>query len=337
MARMKRSFGNTHARPSAVKIKPVKVDVNGLRAAYEWALIDRLQGIQQATEWYQANVAVLLFGHPLDEAARKQFDKATKSALLGNSSIVDNEKLQAWTTALRLYERIWADRHALPDVTAAMTAADEGVRPGKRVAAMGEIIGALNGAFQSQNLKFMVTSSADRTFAEGTIGVPLKELEALSGKSLMQLVLGEAVEVAKVKSVVTVDGTKSLDGGLFFVNLPLVLEGIHAWASTQDLRAIFKVGRTVAPQTKSVKATGSRKVSARPMGLTSVDPFGIFRPNTVKAAIASLMYDRNPHSLDDLKALCAQYAVSTGPIYHTLREIKTKVNVTRNGNVFQVV
>jgi hypothetical protein len=319
------NYGRNAAAPKPIVNKAPKLDVTGLTAAYEWLAVDRTLGLRMATEWYAANTNALLFGAPLDAARQRDYDRAAKCAALGNNNTVTGERETAWTMGLKGYEKVW-DAKALPKVTDAISAADNGT-VSKRIAAVKTVLDNVNGAFAPVGVRFAPSCSADRDFNEDTIWVPQAELEAMCAQPPLKLALTEATTVARVKSFVTVDGKTEMDGALFLANLPLVLEGVYAWAAQAGgslTKPVGKVRAVKAP--RAPKAPGAPSATPiRATKITAVDPFGVFARNSIRAAVTSLLADRKPHLVSDLKAFCRSNGyISNSTIGNVCRDLKAK-------------
>jgi hypothetical protein len=255
MARRRRFNGNRAAAPAAIKVKAPKLDLAGLQMAYDWMPVNRALGFQLAFEWYGANMTALLYGDPLDQDRQRAYDKGLKAKQLGDSSNYEHEKVQAWTTALHTYERVW-DKRGLPKVDAAL----EAKTPGKRVSLIQRVLDNLNGAFGSPewvlrtalpNIKFRVTFGAERDqqgieTLDLTMLIPAADLEAMAARSPLQVNLAETVTLAKLLAIQTADGEQRLNGRLFMETLPKVLDGVSAWAETLGAAAFKPLGKAPA-------------------------------------------------------------------------------------------
>ncbi len=286
--------------PAAITIKPPKLDFGGLNAAYEWLPADKPLGFRMAFSWYAENAVALLHGDPLDTDRQRAYDRAVKAKVLGDGGQTEGEQLQAWTTALHLYEqKVWPAK-PLPKVDEALTA-----QPGKRVAAAKAVLANLNAAF-SGHLAYTLGTGADREWGEGTVSVSAAELERMAAQSPLKTALSEVLAVAKAVSIVTEDGKRRLDGALFMANLPRVLESVNAWAEKQD-RLTKAVGKTT-------KVTRIPKTAAR-----SASNSTNFLPN---GAVITIVKD---HGLKGKRAECMNL-LKTGMTVKEFREA-----LSRNG------
>ena len=332
MPRIYSGYGRNAAAPQPIINKAPKLDVMGLTTAYEWLAVDRTLGLRMATEWYAANTNALLYGAPLDAARQRDYDRAMKCAALGNNNTVTGERETAWTMGLKGYEKVW-DAKALPKVTDAISAADNGT-VSKRIQAVKTVLDNVNGAFAPVGVRFAPSCGADRDFNEDTIWVPQAELEAMCAQPPLKLALTEAATVARVKSFVTVEGKTEMDGALFMTTLPVVLEGVYAWAAQAGgslTKPVGKVRSAKSPRTP--KASGTTATPIRAAKITAVDPFGVFARNSIRAAVASLLADRKPHLVSDLEAFCRSNGyISNSTIGNVCRDLKAKgISVVLSG------
>ena len=314
-------YGRNAAAPQPIINKAPKLDLTGLTAAYEWLAVDRTLGLRMATEWYAANTNALLFGAPLDAARQRDYDRAMKCAALGNNNTVTGERETAWTMGLKGYEKVW-DAKALPKVTDAISAADNGT-VSKRIQAVKTVLDNANGAFAPVGVRFAPSCGADRDFNEDTIWVPQAELEAMCAQPPLKLALTEATTVARVKSFVTVDGKTEMDGALFMSTLPVVLEGVYAWAAQAGGSLTKPVGEVRAAKSpRTPKASGAPSAPRSKYALTAVihvviggNPFRsgskIARVHDVlKDGMTLASYDAAIHAIPDLKKYTAVEAVA---------------------------
>lgn len=312
--------------PAAIKMKPVKFDVGALAKAYEWVTVGKTIGLSMAIAWYDENVVRLLAGDPLDADRQKAFDRARKARENGNHAGTPEERTHSWTTALRLYEgKVWPTKN-LPKVDEALATPPNGLAKG-----VAEVLGALNKAFQGFNIRFTPHPGADRVMVRNEINLPQSEIETLIAQPPLKTVLDEAVTVAKAASVVDGENGPELDGDAFLnVNLPKALAGVYEWAAAG---AQFKV--PVKPtQTKPVGVPRTRSTVL----LSAADPLGIFRPDTAKAEIASILADGAPHSRSDLENVCDRRGITRGQVSTAIKDlIKKGYTFERNGSQIRLV
>lgn len=309
--------------PAAIKIKPVTVDTAPLSAAYEWMALDKDVAFRMAFDWYAANRPLLVAGSPLDGDRLKTFQRAEKSRNQGDGTTFQAERETAYMTALRQYEKLWAAEKNLPTVDAAA------LLPSVRMKNIQHILTSLNAAYEQHGIVFGVTAGDTRAASNGKILLPQTELDAMVGQSVLQSVLKEAQGVAKRISTVEVkvnagetlpDGSvndtgvpqifQRLDGRAFMTNIDAVLNSVTTWAGS--IGSVTPVGKPHTATARKSSGTRPPKLSnVSPIAPTGsvVDPFGIFRPNTAKAAIASLMNDRQWHDVSKLTAIVAGYGV----------------------------
>jgi hypothetical protein len=315
-------FGRVE-KPAPIKIARPKVDAAPLAAAYEWYAVDPLTALRSVLSWYGSNLSALLFQNPLTSEQQRWYDKAVKAQNLGDSAAAtEAERIQAWTTAVRLFERVWASKYKLPTIDAIASKPTS-----RRVAAIQRVLNSLNEVFSEFSVQFRMSTGTDRELTPDGILVPEQELVAMVGEPPLRIALTEAVTVAKVKAATrTADGQAELDGDQFFTVLPQVLAAVYAWAAKFAGGALFKASRTFSTkQPRPARSTTTTAPRSR-VPVASTDPFGIFRPNTVKALIASILADHKDHAVTDLRAVCAQHGTTDAPLYFVLRQLKSKGN-----------
>ncbi len=244
--RMRTRARRTTTAPKPIKMSVIKLDPDGLRQAYEWMTVDRTASLRLALDWYNTNLTTLLHGDPLDADRQKHYDRAVKSANIGEHTTFDGERQTSWTTALRLYEKTWPNK-SLPTVGEATQAADLGSQPTRRVSDIRTVIDMLNGAFEKL-VTFRMTFGSEREFDGEQILVPVTELAAMVPMTPLKSALREAPTVAKVLSVALdpVTNEKMLDGARFMETLPTLLDKVADWAATGDLarKAVGKAAVT---------------------------------------------------------------------------------------------
>jgi len=218
-----------HAAPPPVVAATPTIDLPRLQLAYEWMTLDRLLGFKLVFEWYVANQVALLWQDPLNEERQKSFSRAMKAKQLGDSSNLEGEKIQAWSTAIHLFEKLWAHKAPnYPLLDKAMHVSH--VSP--YITQVQAALGNLNAAFGPAGCKFRVTFGVDREFLSGEILLPQAQVDAMIPMAPLVVILKEAPTVAKVLSIVTdADGNQKLDGALFMQKLPEVLEHVGGWAA----------------------------------------------------------------------------------------------------------
>ena len=241
------------AMPKPITITAPPINVAGLTEAYDWFPVSKHVGFKLAFEWYAASVPALLFGDPLDEARQKQYDRATKSKNLGDSTNFPEEKITSWTTAIHLYEKCWSAR-SLPklDEYIDKTELSAGVK------AVQTVLTSLNTAFTGL-VTFRMTFNSEREFDGTEVLIPQTELKAMIPQSPLRIALNEAPTVAKVISIVSdEEGNQSLDGTKFMATLPQLLTNVATWAESDrtHIKAIGKVTKSVhTPRTPGVPGT----------------------------------------------------------------------------------
>src|ERR1017187_4684327 len=184
-----------HNTPTPIAIVVPTPDLPKLQTAYDWMRVDRTAGFKLVFEWYAANRMALLYGAPLDEIRQKSYDRAVKAKALGDSSNMEGEKMQAWSTALHLFEKIWSTKN-LPLLDAAL---NNNTQPGSAVSNIQAVLANLNKAF-TPHVRFRVTFNAEREFLEGEILLPEAELDQMVGLPPLTVALNEIPTAAKVIS-----------------------------------------------------------------------------------------------------------------------------------------
>jgi len=260
--------------PKPVTVVAPKLNTAGLQAAYEWMPVDQHLGFRMAYEWYndainpKTGVSPLLYQDPLNEDRQRAFDRATKAQNLGNHAGTDGERLHAWATGLRLYEKVWAAK-PLPKIDEALAA----TQTSDRVRNITTVLSALNDAFAPCGVRFKVTLGTERDLDNSIIYLPQSEVEQLVGQPPLKTVLNEVTAVAQAISVHMViatneDGTvqtgpdgkplmvPELDVAAFFANVPKVLAAVATWSEGYNGSLTKRVGKVVtankAPRTPRV-------------------------------------------------------------------------------------
>lgn len=250
--------------PKPIKIVAPQINVAELMQAYEWFAVSNILAFKLAFEWYSKSVPALLFGDPLDESRQKAYDRATKSKNIGDSTDYAEEKITAWTTAVKLYEKVWATR-SLPklDEYVTKTELSEQVRNTQTV------LTALNAAFNG-TVVFRMTLNAEREFDHGEILLPQAELQRMVPMTPLKIALNEVPTVAKVVSIdEDEEGNQSLNGEKFMSTLPMLLSNVADWA-TADRSTGKAIGKAI------------RQPKAASAGSTATTPRAPRTPSTVK-------------------------------------------------------
>lgn len=317
--------------PPPIQIIAPVVDERALKTAYDWFLLEPVVGISLVTEWYQNNIPALTYKKALTADQTKSLEKAEKARLLGCSAQLEPEKIQAFRTAIRAYERIWASK-ALPTIDAAFNAKDAGEVPANPEVPT-QLLDQLNEAYKAFSITFRPTLDAEHDFVGHVIRIPKMKLDAMMAGPLLPAILDEAANVVRCLSIQTENGAAFIDAGQICENLPAVMSMVGAWAQNQNAGKLFHVtpAAVKAPRVPGAKQQRAPKVSG-PV-IPSVDPFGLFRSNTCKAAIAAVLGDRQVHNMTELKAVCTQYNSTFGPISHVLKDLaKANLTVTFSAN-----
>jgi hypothetical protein len=265
------NYGRNAAAPQPIINKAPKLDVTGLTAAYEWLAVDRTLGLRMATEWYAANTNALLFGAPLDAARQRDYDRAQKAVNLGqgndrgNANDSQGERENAYHAGLLGYEKVWAGK-TLPKIADAWTAT-----PSHRAATIKTVFDGINTSFAPIGVRYEPSNKlTERDYTAGVMTLPRGEMEDLCGQPPLQVLLAEAVTATRAKATVlmvrdgkTVFGEDKkplyeVNGALFMANLPLVLEGVYAWAAQAGgslTKPVGKVRSAKSPRTPKVPGT----------------------------------------------------------------------------------
>jgi len=234
--------------------------------------LDKMIGFKLALEWYAVNNIALLWNDPLTADKQKSYDRALKAKQLGDSSNMEGEKIQAWSTAIHLFEKIWS--HKVPDYPLLDKAAHaSAISP--YITNVQTVLTNLNAVFAPAGCKFRVTFGVDREFLHGEILLPQTEIDAMIPQAPLTVVLAEVPTVAKVVSIVSdADGNQKLDGALFMQKLPEVLNLASAWAASLGGAANKPVGKAPrvakAPKAKVPGAAGNAPAGPRIKGSQTI-------------------------------------------------------------------
>jgi hypothetical protein len=141
------------------------------------------------------------------------------------------------------------------------------------------VFDGINAAFGTVSVRYEPSNKlTERDYTAGVMTVPRGEMEDLCGQPPLQVLLAEAVTATRAKATVlmvrdgkTVFGEDKkplyeVDGALFMANLPLVLEGVYAWAAQAGgslTKPVGKVRAAKAPRTPKVPGTSSMNRYAR--------------------------------------------------------------------------
>ena len=327
MRRFRSRTPRVRTAPKPIKFKPIALDLRGLQQAYDWMPVDKVISFRLAFEWYATNIVNLMFGKALTEEQNKDLDRATKLKALGDDSTSEGEKENAWKSALRRYEKIWAEKD-LPKVDTALAT----TTPDKNVASLQTVLTNLNQVYRNFDVHFRLTSGEERESVEKDILLPRTELEQMVGQPPIKTALNEAINVAKVISIVTVEGQQQLDGSLFMTHLPLVLKEVGDWASTTSgiSKPVGKILRTPTPKATPVpEAPSAPRIMTAPsrIRIPASDPYMIFKPDTIKAAISQRLSSHQFVPLSELRTLCGTYGVSEGMVGAAVKDLEKKANV----------
>jgi hypothetical protein len=216
--------------------------------------LDKIVGFKLVVEWYAASQIALLWKDPLDADRQKKMERAQLAVNQGNGTTIDNEKVAAWRTAIRMFEKLWG--HKSPDWPLVDKLEDAANAVSPHIKNIQTVLGNLNAAFAPAGCKFRVTFNPDQEFLHGEILLPQADLFAMIPQSPLAVALNLVPTVAKVLSIVTVNDKQEFDGTLFMQKLPEVLNHVTAWAgAAQGLNK---------PLGKAPKATKAPKAAGAP-------------------------------------------------------------------------
>lgn len=222
------SFGGLNLKP--ITIEAPKIDSTGLLTAYDWFAVDKVIAFKLAFEWYAKNTPLLLFGDPLDDQRQKTLDRGIKSKALGDGSNIMEERTHAYTTAIHLYEKVWPNKD-LPLLDANLNRTDVG----QHVTDTLKVLDTLNQFYSDYSVKFRVTYNDDRELQSGEVLLPKKEVDLMIPMTPIQILIRESTTVAKAASIVTVEGTQTLDGSKFMSTLPEIMQKIAEWSAKEGI------------------------------------------------------------------------------------------------------
>ncbi len=288
--RMRTRARRTATAPKPIKMKAPMLDVDGLRQAYEWMTVDRAASLRLALDWYNTNLTTLLYGDPLDTDRQRSYERAVKSANIGEHTTFDGERQTSWSTALRLYEKVWPGK-GLPTVMEATQAADLGSQPTRRVNDIRTVINMLNAAYDKL-VTFRMTFGSEREFDGEQILVPVAELAAMVPITPLKSALREAPTVAKVLSVALdpVTNEKVLDGARFMEMLPTLLDKVADWAAFGDLarKAVGKAPAVRTPRNATPKAARVPGAPRTPRSKANTSQVIHLVPNVLKPSLRGI-------------------------------------------------
>lgn len=248
--------------PPVVAANPV-IDLPKLNVAYEWMALDKVVGFKLVIEWYTTNQVALLWKDPLDVDRQKTMAKAQLAVNQGNGTLIEHEKLAAWRTAIRLFEKLWAHKMADWPLVDKIEAAPIAVSP--HVLNIQAVLANLTAAFPA-GCRFRVTLNSDQEYRDGEILLPQAELFTMITQSPLTIALTLAKTVAKVlASAVIVDDAEK--GKVFLQKLDEVLAHIAAWAGAENAgkgvnKPVGKAAKAAGP--KAPKVPGAAKAPKVP-------------------------------------------------------------------------
>ena len=328
---------NPRKAPPVIALKAPRLDASGLEEAYEWMPADKTTGFRLAFDWWKINIegdgsgpSPLLWKDPLDADRQRSYDRAVKAQKLGDSSPIEGEKIQAWSTAIHLFERVWAAR-PIPKLDEALAA----TVPGKSVACVQGAVQNLNDCYSSCGLKFRLSFQAERDFDDREMMLALPKAEALAMAALppIQAVLSEAKLVAQLTSfaqdeqgqlVRDEQDRPVMDPNRFDSRLTVALTAVAAWVVANDGRVAKAIGKPNKVRHTNVNPAAASTPRVK-SNVQAIDPFGLFRPNTCKAGIAAVLADGSFHLMENLRETCRLHGMSGyGQIKVALAELAAK-------------
>jgi hypothetical protein len=232
--------------------------------------LDKLVGFKLVIEWYAANQTALLWKDPLDADKQKAHAKAQLAVTHGNGTDIANEKIAAWRTAIRVFEKLWSHKDKdWPLVDKFENGNGGSTSP--HIMNIQTILANLNAAFAPVGCKFRVTFQPEQEFLHGEILLPQAELYAMIPQAPLAVALNLVPTVAKVLAVTKdADGAEQFNGALFMQKLPEVLAHVSAWAGATD--------RITKPVGKAVKAAKAPRVPRVPGAPRAPRPAGTGSP-----------------------------------------------------------
>lgn len=253
--------GQTAPPPPPVAITAPILPLQDLQTAYDWMVLDKIASFRLAIEWYNKHLNSLLFRVPLTTEQQKTYDRAKKAQELGSSSNINGEKVQAWSTAIHLYEKIWTAKN-LPQLDPALNS----ISPSPAVQNILKVIDNLNGVFSQYGCKFRATFSDSRELSEGEILIPYKDLDRMVSKQPFRVALDEVPTVCKVISLVHADGKVSLDGTKFMTQLPILLTSVGEYAANREaFKALGKSAFATLVQSTKTRAPKAPSTPGTPI------------------------------------------------------------------------
>ena len=306
--------------PTAIPTLAPVLNLAGLDEAYGWMTVDKLAGLKLVHEWYAEAIcpsdhrpSPLLYGASLNPAQQKSYDMAVKVKGVGDSTPYPEEKATFLEKAIRLYEGIWSGK-SLPKLDG-----DHAASPA--ISNVQRVLGNFNEAFKGFGVSFRMTFNADREFLEGEILIPRTELNLMVGEPPLKTILAEATTVAKVASIVTVDGQQQLDGNKFLETLPNVLNAVYAWAAGSDkvMKPVGKVAVAGNP-----RAAGNRATRVTPAGAL---------PRDKGAAALALMRQPGGATVNSLLAATGWTLGSLQSFVSNTRKKGVVINASNAGGV----
>lgn len=276
MRRRKPLFTKTNARPVGASLPnqtptgPSKPSFSELRVIYkkyiDASITTRIQAMFEALTWWDNAMLYFLSKGPLDSAASKKYQLATKTRSTGvGTGVTDPERELALTRTLTFYETIWPDP-LLPTLAEAAkeyeaNKADLEAKEAAFAAKYEEITAMLNDAFSAFNISFEIKDTGtDRAF-DGIdkiiISKGLAKVLHTKRKSegVIPVLFSEFNTVVKSASFERDQtGQSTFSYKLYVKNVPKALDSIMAYLSTAERRQVFKAASVTVQATSATDA-----------------------------------------------------------------------------------
>jgi len=271
MARRRR-FGGMFGRRGAAKPKPIKtnVDTKGLKRLYTWLPFDEPFVLRLITDWWAASAFHLQRSYPLDAAGKKSLDRASKAAILGGGASTRPEKVHAFQTSVRLYEKLWASSIGAPLL--------ESAEPAKGVVGLSD---AARMVESGTNYEFGITKADSEELTGATIRIPVKWLESAAGQPPATAALHFATVLAQVQAT----RGDEMDFAEFIKLLESKQSQIVAWIKSSGSTLRTGRGVPVTPVTPTGQTpTGTSSAAGRKRAPVSTGglPFPLTASITLK-------------------------------------------------------
>lgn len=325
--------------PKMAKVKPVKIQVRDLEAAYKKLLSGsttaRVQALYEALNWWDSNIAIFLSKASLDSSGISTYEKANKARAIGvGSGSGDEERETALRHCIKLYEKLWAAEYKLPTVATyleryeaekqKLQAQESALR-----ARYEETLQSLQSAFAPIGMNFQVQKSAISRQFDGLQTIILSEdlckvlMHKAKSEGMLSVLFSEAVTALKAASVErNDDGSSYMNVQRLANSIPVLLSGILKYCDTVPRGKVFKcapdeVEAKVSQTSYTVRqprqprephATTPRPQrdpnAPRPKRSFGSGPMvgGMYRPGSSIAIMFQRLEDGAPHQLHDVAA-----------------------------------